>query len=63
MALENKLGLILPVRKNESARKRRLSFLKTVYSISWRQESFLRSRQSTNISLTRFTTLPEKSEP
>lgn len=43
MALENKLGLTssadLAVKKNASARKRPLSFLKQAYSILFRQVS------------------------
>ncbi len=67
MALENKLGLTSSAdlaREEERISKKRLrSFLKMVYWIRSSPVIFPHFRQFTDISLMKFTGLPERSEP
>lgn len=67
MALENKLGLTnaadLARAEERISKKKRLSFLIADCSINWKREKSLPLKRFISISLTRFMTLPENSEP
>lgn len=66
MALENKLGLTssadLAREEERISKKKALELFENGILDQLELESFLRSKQFTNIYLMKFTTLPEKSE-